>query len=281
MTLAAQGKAGDPGRTGEARGQDDEGSCDPDDPFRHHPGLRGRIADPDTSFWRRFSPRDLDATVTGWGGPGNWRFGDDQIAGMQDAFLADHGADDLWVFAYGSLMWDPGFRFAEVRRGRARGYARRFCLLDKLGGRGTPEAPGLMVALDREAESQAVCAAVCDGLVFRLRAADLATEITYLWQREMLAPAYLPVKVPVQTAQGQVRALAFAADPAAATIRTDLTRPEQVRLLATGKGMLGTSLHYIEALVAQLEALDIADPDLAGLLAEARAFAATVAATGP
>lgn len=241
---------------------------DPDDPFRHHPGLRGRIADPETSFWRGFRPADLDATVIAQGGTADWRFTAAQIEAARRAFFADHAGRDLWVFAYGSLMWDPGFRFAEVRRGHAAGYARSFCLRDDLGGRGTRDAPGLMAALDRGAG--------CEGLVFHLSTADFDAETAILWRREMIAPAYLPVMVAVETAQGPVSALSFAADPAAPMIRTDLTRAEQVRLLSTGKGVLGTSLHYIETLVAQLDSMGIHDPHVAGLLAEARQAAAAV-----
>ena len=63
------------------------------------------------------------------------------LSGRRDA--------DLWVFAYGSLMWDPAFLFEEVRRADVSGYARRFCLQDEIGGRGSRDAPGLMSALDR------------------------------------------------------------------------------------------------------------------------------------
>lgn len=235
-------------------------------PFRHHPGLRGRIADPETSYWRSFRPADIDAVVMANGAPADWRFTDAQIEAALAAFLDRHGEADLWVFAYGSLMWDPGFRFAEVRRALVEGHARSFCLRDDLGGRGTPNAPGLMAALAR--------GGTCEGLAFRLPAAEVACEAAILWRREMIAPAYLPVMVRAQTAQGAVPALSFAADPAAAMIRTDLTRTEQTHLLATGRGVLGSSLQYIETLAAQLAALGIEDAEVTGLLADARAAAA-------
>ncbi len=239
---------------------------DQDDPFRHQPGLRDRIADPDTSFWRGFSPADFDARIMATGAPANWRHSDAEIEATRAAFLAPVWGQDLWVFAYGSLMWDPGFRFAELRRGRLEGYARRFCLRDDLGGRGSPEAPGLMAAL--------ADGAGCDGLVFRVRGAEFDAETAILWRREMIAPAYRPVMVSVDTDFGPVRALTFAADASAPPIRLDLCRAEQVQLLATGRGMLGSSLHYIEMLVSQLDALGIVDADVVRLLAEAQAKAA-------
>ena len=46
---------------------------------------------------------------------------------------------DVWFFAYGSLMWDPGFRPAEVRPALLHGWHRRFCVASAIY-RGTPEA---------------------------------------------------------------------------------------------------------------------------------------------
>ena len=241
-----------------------------DDPFRHHPCLRGRIASPDTSFWRGFRPCDLDARFSPTGRAEDWRYSDDQIEASRRAFLADVWGQDLWVFAYGSLMWDPGFRFSEVRHGRVLGYARRFCLYDDKGGRGSPDAPGLMAALDEgPCENTA-----CEGLAFRIAANGYDEETGILWRREMIAHAYRAAFVAVDTAQGPVTALTFAADHSAAVIRADLPRSEQARLLATGCGVLGTSLHYIETLVAQLDVLGITDADVAGLLLAARGVCA-------
>jgi len=251
-----------------------------DDPFRHHPALRERIAAPETSFWRGFRPADFDARFSPTGRAEDWRFSDAQIDASRRAFLAGVWGRDLWVFAYGSLMWDPGFRFAEVRRGRVAGFARRFCLYDDKGGRGSPEAPGLMAALDHVTSGEALA---CEGLVFRIAADGFDAETEILWRREMIAHAYRPIMIPALTAQGPVTALTFVADHSAPMIRTDLSLAEQARLLATGRGVLGTSLHYIETLAGQLEALGIVDADVAGLLAVTRTHAVKceAAATEP
>ena len=163
-------------------------------------------------------------------------------------------------------MWDPAIRFAEVRRATIRGYARRFCLKDTLGGRGTAAAPGLMVALD---DGQA-----CEGLVFRIAIDHVDEESAILWRREQLVPAYQPVFAEASTAAGAVEALAFVADHAAALICPEMTRAEQVRYAATGKGFMGSSLEYLENLAAQFAALGIEDKDIACLLEEVRAFGA-------
>jgi cation transport protein ChaC len=238
------------------------------DPFAHHPVLRDRILDPSKSFFRTFRPADLDERMAALGRPPDWRFPDEAIEASRHAVLAGRRDRDLWVFAYGSLMWDPAFRFAEVRRARVAGYARRFCLEDTFGGRGTPEMPGLQAALD--------IGDGCDGLAFRIATSEIEEETGYIWRRELLAPCYIPVFLDAATAGGTVDALAMVADHTAPPIRTDLTRAEQVRYLATGVGMLGTSLQYIENLAGHFAALGIEDPEVTSLLAEARAYAAAL-----
>ncbi len=228
-----------------------------DDPYHHHPALRGRIADPLTSFFRRFSPGDFDARMAAKGLV-DWRYSDAEIAAGEAAFLASHGARDLWVFAYGSLMWDPAVQFAEVRQGRIGGYARRFCLNDP-GARGTPEAPGLMAALD--------VGPGCEGLVFRIDGDRLHEELGYLWRRERIAPGYHDVMVEVETGQGAVRGLTFVIDHAAPNYAPDLPFEEQVRRIATATGELGTNRAYLENVAAQFAALGIEDADVQALMA--------------
>jgi len=86
-----------------------------------------------------------------------------EMARLFEHLLASHNpADDLWVFGYGSLIWNPAFTFAERRCATLRGWHRRFCLKMYMG-RGTPEHPGLMLALDR--------GGTCRGVAFRIEAA--------------------------------------------------------------------------------------------------------------
>lgn len=177
---------------------------------------------------------------------------------------------DLWVFGYGSLMWDPGVRFAEVRRAFVPGVARRFILHDTKGARGTEDNPGLMAALD--------VGEGCHGLVFRLAAEDLETETYSLWARERIGPAYHAEFLPAETAQGKVEALGFLANHAAAQIRADLTHDEQVAMIASGGGFLGTSLAYIENLAEHLEEFGIDDAEVQRLLTEAQVMAKSRAA---
>lgn len=236
------------------------------DPFIHHPVLRSRIIDPHASSFRGFEPSDLDAQMKAQGMPDNWRYSDEKREALRRQALARHSGD-LWVFAYGSLMWNPAFLFAEVRHGRVDGYERAFCLFDTRGGRGTADKPGLMAALDVGDR--------CDGLAFRIAADLVEAETAILFKREMLMGSYVPTMVPVATGFGTVDALTFVANPAAKTIRRDIARDDQVRFIATGTGRLGSSLEYLANLADHFQALGIDDPHVFGLLDEVRAYRAT------
>ncbi|MGZ9810930.1 gamma-glutamylcyclotransferase [Pseudoroseicyclus sp. H15] len=230
--------------------------------FRHHPELKGRIKDPQTSFFRDVDYEALEEMVRANGGDVSWRYPDAQREGFRRAALAGREGQDVWVFAYGSLMWDPGIEFSEIRRARIEGYTRQLCLVDRMGGRGTAEAPGLMAGLVPRGQ--------CDGLVFRIPAAIAEEETNQLFRREMVAPGYHAVFTPADTAEGRVEALCFVADPAADMIEIDLPRETQIRYVATGKGMLGTSLEYVESVVAHFRAFGIRDDELESLLEDVR-----------
>jgi glutathione-specific gamma-glutamylcyclotransferase len=234
------------------------------DPYIHHPSLRGKITDPYRSFFRSFKPSDLDERMKAIGRPDNWRHSDEELETARLSFLKGRLEQDLWVFAYGSLMWDPAFNFAEVRRGRVSGYARRFILKDTFGARGTPEQPGLMAALDEGPG--------CEGLAFRISADEVEQESGYLWRRELLGYVYKPVFAKIETEFGEVEALTVVADRTSEFICPDLTHEEQTRYVATGLGFLGTSLQYVENIADHFAALGIEDKEVEALLAKARAY---------
>lgn len=235
------------------------------DPFAHHPELRDKIRDPHQSFFRTFNPSDVDERMKALGAPANWRLSDSEREATREAALNGRLDGDLWVFAYGSLMWDPGFLFEEIRQADITGYARHFCLKDEIGGRGTRDAPGLVAALDDGPG--------CTGMAFRIAMDRLDEETEILWRREMLSGAYLPKFVEADTAAGRISAVTFVANKRAKRIRSEISRSEQVHYLATGTGVLGSSLEYIENLVAHLTTLGIVDHEVSTLLAEAKAYA--------
>jgi cation transport protein ChaC len=235
------------------------------DAFRHLPDLRDRVTPPDESelrvtaevlaFWNQRA-RDL-------GRPANWRLSDQEIENSRHAVLGGLGTgQDLWIYGYGSLMWDPGFHFAEVRLADLQGYQRRFSYRTTLG-RGCLEQPGLMLSLERSA-------GCCRGLAFRVAAEMVDTETTIVWRREMIRGGYRPALLPVSTPQGDITALAFAPNLAHPDYVGELPLNETAAIIARGAGVLGTNREYLENLVAQIEHLDIEDAYMTQLLEQVR-----------
>ncbi|QMU58453.1 MAG: hypothetical protein GKR98_09765 [Boseongicola sp.] len=234
-----------------------------DDPYAHHPGLRGKIVDPESSLFRKMTQGDLVENLQAEGIRTDWFYTDEKREALRRDVLKDRHNSDLWVFGYGSLMWNPALRFQEVRRAHVPDHARRFILKDIYGGRGTVEVPGLMAALD--------LGAGCHGLTFRIQADDVEKETEILWRRESVGPAYHARFVKAQLSDQTVDALTFVADYAAEAIEPDMTRDQQLEYLVTGTGAFGSSMDYIEGIAEHFEILGIDDPDVTSLLQEAQA----------
>lgn len=109
-----------------------------------------------------------------------------------------------WVFGYGSLIWNPGFEFAESHLGRVHGFHRAFCIRST-HYRGTPERPGVVLGLDRGGS--------CLGIAFRLRPESRCQAIDALYEREMTGGVYIPRLLSVTLPSRQrVHALTFVAN---------------------------------------------------------------------
>ena len=225
------------------------------DAFIHLPDLRSRVTQPEQSLLRltpeMFAMWEQRARAAGW--PAGWRRSDEAIEESRLAVLRDHRhGDDLWIYSYGSLMWDPGFHFAEVRLADVENYQRRFTLKINLG-RGSRDCPALMLSLEPQ-EGR------CRGLAFCIAADSVHAESAILWRREMLRGGYSPAMVPMVTPQGPISALAFVSNPSHASYVGELPLDETAALIASGKGVLGTNREYLVQLATQLDALGIQDP---------------------
>ncbi len=163
---------------------------------------------------------------------------------------------DLWVFGYGSLMWKPGFAFSARSKASLPGYVRRFCL-DSITYRGTPEYPGLVLALDA-AHGQS-----CGGVAFRVPEAERVETHQYLRDRELDTYAYVERFLPVELETGEViSALCYVMDQTNVQYRGGLNLQQQAEVIATARGPAGTNIEYLEKTVDQLSALGIDDPEM-------------------
>ena len=107
---------------------------------------------------------------------------------------------DVWLFGYGSLMWNPIIHYVERRPGHIFGFHRSYCLRTSVG-RGTPEQPGLTLGLERGGS--------CRGLLFRISGKIAEDELDFVWNREMISRAYMPRLMNAYTKDGTVRAITF------------------------------------------------------------------------
>jgi glutathione-specific gamma-glutamylcyclotransferase len=186
---------------------------------------------------------------------------DAEISASLDKTIAAHDpAADVWVFGYGSLMWNPAFAYAQREVGVIRGWHRRFCLWLEMG-RGSPDNPGLMLALDR--------GGTCRGVAFRIHAHEARSELLLIWRREMFGTAYLPRWVQVRTAHATFPAITFVVNRADSRYAGRLNDTETAARIASASGALGTCASYLQNTLDHLESLGIRDAGLQRIVAEA------------
>jgi cation transport protein ChaC len=158
----------------------------------------------------------------------------------------------IWLFGYGSLIWNPAIHYVESRVARVEGWRRSFCLSTP-AGRGTPENPGIVLALD--------AGGFCDGVAFRVAEEALPQELAAVWTREMPTGAYIPRWVPLLDPEGHVfgSGIAFTINRASRQYLAGLTEEEAVRRLSTACGRLGSCAEYLFQTQAGLSQLGIQD----------------------
>jgi len=168
-------------------------------------------------------------------------------------------SDDVWVFAYGSLMWNPALDFDAREHAVLHGWHRSFCLR-MVSGRGSPSAPGRMLAVER--------GGVTHGVALRLPSAVLAEELPLVWTREMVFGAYRPTWTAVTFADGRsVSAITFAADPARPQYRPDASVEVVTPLIASASGPFGSNADYVFNLRRALRGCGAYDPYIEALVA--------------
>ncbi|PWE32150.1 gamma-glutamylcyclotransferase [Maritimibacter sp. 55A14] len=174
--------------------------------------------------------------------------------------------ETLWVFGYGSLMWNPGFDYAERQIARLSGYHRSFCMRS-IHHRGTVEDPGLVLALD------AAEGAACDGIALSIGPERHDATLDYLRERELISAAYLEVVRPLDLRDGRrVEAVAYVIDPDHDQYCGALDLEEQARIIARAVGGRGPNTEYLYNTADHLRELGIEDAELSWLATRVRAL---------
>jgi len=161
----------------------------------------------------------------------------------------------MWVFGYGSLLWNPGFEPVDQVTAVLADYHRSFCMLS-IHHRGTRETPGLVLALDHAPGAQ------CTGVALKAAPHEAETVLAYLRERELVSAAYIERHVPLRLADGRaVEALAYVIDPHHRQY-VDFPLETQAQMIARATGGRGPNRDYLLNTHAHLHQMGIRDPDM-------------------
>lgn len=172
----------------------------------------------------------------------------------------------MWVFGYGSLLWNPGFEVAEKVVATLPGYARSFCMWS-IHHRGTNDVPGLVLALDEDPGH------VCEGVALAVATGAEEQTLTYLRERELISSAYLERRLQVDLVDGRrVEAVAYVINPDHVQYCGGMPLEEQAQVIARARGGMGPNTEYLYNTVAHLEDIGLHDPDLEWLSQRVRSL---------
>lgn len=169
----------------------------------------------------------------------------------------------MWVFGYGSLLWNPGFDPAARRRAVLADYHRSFCMLS-IHHRGTVDHPGLVLALDEKP------GATCTGVAFQVRPSEENTVLSYLRERELISSAYVERHVGLTLDDGaEVEALAYVIDGAHEQY-CQFPLEQQAQMIASAVGGRGPNTEYLFNTADHLAEMGIRDAEMEWLTTRVR-----------
>jgi cation transport protein ChaC len=158
------------------------------------------------------------------------------LAALRNALEPWQPGTPFWIFAYGSLMWNPKFTYDARHVATIRGYHRSFRLWSRIN-RGTPENPGLVLTLE--------CGGSCRGLVYRI-APDLVQEqMQLIWKREMLYGSYRPKWLNCTVGGEAIRALCFTVNRDCSGYTGEIPEEVMVEAIASAEGRFGRAHDYL------------------------------------
>ena len=162
----------------------------------------------------------------------------------------------MWVFGYGSLLWNPGFEVAESVIATLPGYARSFCMRS-IHHRGTEDAPGLVLALDEQPDH------ACTGIALRVAPGQEEATLAYLRERELISSAYVEKQLDVTLHDDRVvTAVVYVVDEAHVQYCGGLPLEEQAQIIARAVGGRGPNTEYLYNTARHLTEIGLHDPDL-------------------
>ena len=187
---------------------------------------------------------------------------DELLESRREVVPDDFDCSNVWVFGYGSLIFNPVIEHTERVNAKIYGNHRRFCLRTRIG-RGSPDCPGLVLALDRGGS--------CAGVAFKLNPETAIAELDLLWRREMITLAYNARWVKLHTDKGVKTGIAFVSIPAHQNYAPPMSLHSEAEIIAAASGFIGPCRDYLFDTVAGLQDHGIRDKYLENLVIAVKA----------
>ena len=187
---------------------------------------------------------------------------DELLASRREVVPDDFDCSNVWVFGYGSLIFNPVIEHTERVNAKIYGNHRRFCLRTRIG-RGSPDCPGLVLALDRGGS--------CAGVAFKLCPETAIAELDLLWRREMITLAYNARWVKLHTDEGVKSGIAFVSIPAHQSYAPPMSLDSEAEIIAAASGFIGPCRDYLFDTAAGLHKHGIRDRHLENLVTAVKA----------
>ncbi len=187
---------------------------------------------------------------------------DELLASRREVVPDEFDCSNVWVFGYGSLVFNPVIEHTKRVNAKIYGNHRRFCLRTRIG-RGSPDCPGLVLALDRGGS--------CAGVAFKLNPETAIAELDLLWRREMITLAYDARWVKLHTEEGVKSGIAFVSIPTHQNYASPMSLDSEAEIIAAAHGFIGPCRDYLFDTVAGLNDHGIRDRHLENLVTAVKA----------
>ena len=175
---------------------------------------------------------------------------DKTLLNSRRKLIPDNFKDDVWLFGYGSLIWNPVVKPIEKRNVQIFGYRRKYCLKSEMG-RGSKEYPGLVLGLNSGGSTL--------GQAIKINTTSAPLELDLIWRREMITGAYIPKILKGYTVKGEINMIAFVINKSHENYLCSISEAKTALMISNAQGYLGTACEYLNKTCESLKNLGLRD----------------------
>jgi len=175
---------------------------------------------------------------------------DETLLKSRRSLVPDNTKNDVWLFGYGSLIWNPVIKPVKKLKVKSFGYRRRYCLKTQIG-RGSKNFPGLVLGLENGGS--------VTGEALKVNNKKIYEELELVWRREMIMGAYVPKMITGHTKEGKINMIAFIINKNHENYIASLSEAETAYMISRAQGFLGTAIEYLDKTRESLQKLGLND----------------------